>query len=116
MPYCPRCGSEVKPDDKFCSRCGSSLSTAPARAPTEKDEKGEKREKEEKYEKREMNALFQLAFGLILIIVGVLVFITAFNFFSFRLAWAYFLLAVGIVIIVFAIASARTALKRNPKP
>ncbi|MBS7619571.1 zinc-ribbon domain-containing protein, partial [Candidatus Bathyarchaeota archaeon] len=43
MPYCPRCGSEVKPDDKFCSRCGSSLSTAPARAPTEKDEKGEKR-------------------------------------------------------------------------
>lgn len=113
MPYCPKCGSEVESDAKFCPKCGSRLAPAPTRTSTEKSEKGEK---EEKYEKSEASTLFQLGFGLIVIILGILVFTSAFNIFSLRLAWAYFLLAIGVMIVVFAVASARTAMKRNPKP
>jgi len=25
MPFCPKCGAEVKDEDFFCSKCGSNL-------------------------------------------------------------------------------------------
>ena len=55
MPYCPKCGKEVKEDAVFCPYCGQSLKTEDKvvyrRPRDEKDEKGEKNEKNEKDEK-----------------------------------------------------------------
>lgn len=28
MPYCPQCGSEITPEDKFCRECGTQLSVS----------------------------------------------------------------------------------------
>ena len=33
MPYCPNCGAEIKPGNKFCSNCGNSLQSTPAQPP-----------------------------------------------------------------------------------
>ena len=55
MPYCPKCGKEVKEDAVFCPYCGQSLKPEDKvvyrRHRDEKNEKGEKNEKNEKNEK-----------------------------------------------------------------
>ena len=33
MPYCPNCGEEIKPGNKFCSNCGNPLQSTPAQPP-----------------------------------------------------------------------------------
>jgi hypothetical protein len=62
MPYCPKCGKEVKDDAVFCPYCGESMTAKDrvvyTRARDEKDErneKGEKGERNEKNEKSEKN-------------------------------------------------------------
>jgi uncharacterized membrane protein YvbJ len=50
MPYCPKCGKEVKDDAIFCPYCGQSLKSEEKvvyrRPHDEKSEKGEKNEKD----------------------------------------------------------------------
>ena len=63
MPYCQRCGTNVREEMAFCPKCGASLKVekppAPAVRRDEKAEKREKREKEEKGEKEEkVNPLY----------------------------------------------------------
>jgi DNA-directed RNA polymerase subunit RPC12/RpoP len=65
MPYCSKCGREVKDSDIFCPNCGASLKVAekPARSAAyrrgEKQEKNEKEERQEKQEKREKSEKHQ---------------------------------------------------------
>lgn len=124
MPYCPRCGKEVAQDTKFCHNCGADL--RPGGRPTadagvgraeksEKEEKGEKSEKEEKHEK-EGSPIGALVGGLILIFIGVTFYLTTTSVISVREAWPYFLVFLGLVIIIIAVYVLVTAPKRNPRP
>ena len=93
MPYCSKCGAQVREEMAFCPKCGAALKVEPPPAETvsapapyraekaekhekrEKEEKGEKREKEEKtekHEKREFGVIGPLIGGLILIVVGLM--------------------------------------------
>ncbi len=59
MPYCPKCGKEVKDDAVFCPYCGESLKPQEKvvyrQARDEKGEKNEKDEKDQRGEKAEKN-------------------------------------------------------------
>ena len=81
-----------------------------------KPEKDKKQEKEEKQEKQEASALGQLVFGLIVICVGIMFYITVNNIVPARRAWPYFAIIVGLVVIVLTVFGSRVALKRHPRP
>jgi len=123
MPYCPKCGVEVKEEMDFCPQCGASLKPLPARMEKaekeekrEKEEKGEKAEKTEKHEKREFGYVGPLVGGLILILVGTTLFLAATNRIQF-LDWGpIFLIIVGIIILVFGLYATLIAAKRSPRP
>ncbi len=136
MPYCPKCGNQVDDTMTFCPRCGASLkvdsgarATTPPYSPQyrQKGEKAEKQEKDEKNEKNEKNEpekqekgsygfVGWLIGGLILITIGVFS-ILSINFnFDVRQGWAFFLLIIGIIVIVGAIYIATQARKRSPLP
>lgn len=129
LPFCPRCGTENEPETLFCKNCGSSMTGERRRYRSwergekyekqekeEKQEKHEKQEKEEKHEKQEASALGQLVFGLIVICVGIMFYITVNNIVPARRAWPYFAIIVGIVVIVLTVFGSRVALKRHPRP
>jgi len=125
MPYCPKCGTEVREEMAFCPNCGASLKVErpPAPAPPraekaekrEKEEKKEKKEKAEKYEKREFGVLGPLIGGLILILFGFMFYLQIFGFFSREFASALFLIIIGIIIIVGMLYAAMIAAGRHPK-
>jgi len=124
MPYCPKCGTEVREEMAFCPKCGASLKVekppaeaAPAPPPrrAEKAEKHEKREKTEKHEKREFVVIGPLIAGLILIFLGSMVYLQAVGFFEREVASALFLIIIGIVIIVGALYAATIAARRHPE-
>ena len=135
MPYCHKCGSEVKEEASFCLQCGVALN-AEANAPAsthesyrnekeekqekneknEKDEKMEKYEQQEKYERKEYSVLGSLVGGIILIIVGVMFYLTVTGAFSFSSIFPAFLIIIGIIIILGVAIGAIMAHKRNPKP
>lgn len=48
MPYCYKCGLEVKEEMAFCPKCGAALKVEPRKAGRE--ERYERREKAEKQE------------------------------------------------------------------
>jgi len=137
MPYCSKCGAQVREEMAFCSKCGAALKVeqppAEAAAPAppapyraekaekhekrEKEEKGEKREKEEKtekHEKREFGVIGPLIGGLILICCGLLFYLTV----TARLKWQVigplFVIIIGIIIIVGALYAAMMATRRHP--
>jgi uncharacterized membrane protein YvbJ len=127
LPYCPKCGAEVNESLSFCPRCGASLKTGhtpaetvPSR-PVRRDEKAEKYEKEEKsekaekHEKREFGVIGSLVFGLILILVGIIAFLSMSGLLHGRVEGAMFLLVIGTMIIVVAIYGATAARYRHPK-
>ena len=126
MPFCPRCGTENEPETLFCKNCGYSTTGERPRYRSwareekfekqEKEEKQEKQEKEEKQEKQEASALGQLVFGLIVICVGIMFYITVNNIVPARRAWPYFAIIVGLVVIVLTVFGSRVALKRHPRP
>lgn len=126
MPYCPKCGAEVEEGTELCPKCGASLKVErrPPRAAErvekrekeEKREKREKSEKEEKREKEEVSPIVQLAGGLILTFLGVLLFMATAEFISFSEVWPYLLIFAGVVIVVAVIYAARAAVKRHPRP
>ena len=128
---CPKCGSEVSDEMSFCPRCGAPLKMqSPLPTGTrskqyrrnEKSEKGEKREKEEKGEKNEKGEkqgygfLGPLIGGLILIFLGVTFWLELAGVLSGAYVWSFFLLLVGIVIIIAALYAAFVLSKRHPKP
>ena len=120
MPYCPKCGNEVTGEMQYCPKCGASLRAQAVTREThekhEKQEKQEKGEKAEKHEKGETSSYWALIAGLIILAIGA-VSLTA-TFFDIRDPWrgAFFLVAIGIVIIIVAIYGTVTASRRSPRP
>lgn len=135
MPYCYKCGSEVKEEDTFCPQCGVNLK-AEAAAPTpheyhyrsEKSEKGEKQEKNEKeekiekgeqaekYESREYGVLGPLIGGFILILVGSVFYFAVTGVLDFHEIFPFVLIIIGAVVILGVLAAAFTAKGKNPRP
>jgi cation transport ATPase len=138
MSYCPKCGSKITEEMTFCPNCGASLKTiqpAPAAQPTaprgekaEKGEKGEKqekrekeardqrekREKGEKHEKRQYGFAGPLIGGLVLIFFGLMLFLGLTTTISWGIMWAFFVVIIGIIIIIGAIYAATMASRRHP--
>jgi ribosomal protein S27AE len=135
MPNCPKCNSRVTEAMSFCPNCGASQKAAPPPAPApapappappvrqekqekqEKREKGEKQEKTEKGEKHEkqgIGLLAPIAGGIVLIMLGVMAFLSLQPGINQPMLWAYFLVIIGIVVIVVAIYGAMIAARRHP--
>ena len=130
MSYCPKCGAPITEEMSFCSKCGAPLKIqqAPPPPPTtrreyrrrekdeEKREKHEKQEKGEKHEKGEYGFLGPLVGGLILIFLGLVWWLGMYHTFQWQVLWAFFLVLVGIIIIVAAAYGALVVRKRHPQP
>jgi len=128
MPYCAKCGTETSEEMTFCPKCGAPLKAerppveaAPTRYRDEKQEKEEKHEKSEKaekaekgekYEKREFGLIGPLIGGLFLIFLGFVFYLQLIGYNLWQNAGAFFLVIVGILIIIGAIMAAR----RHPRP
>lgn len=141
MANCPKCGAKVTEAMSFCPNCGSSLKAAappaqvpapaPAPAPApqprraekqekgekgEKQEKGEKGEKGEKQEKRGIGPIGAVIGGAVLIVLGLLFYLRLSLNITEQMAWAYFFVIVGVVVILAAIYGTMTASRRHPQP
>jgi len=136
MPNCPKCGAKVTEAMNFCANCGANLkptpplveTTAPAPTPApaplpsrqekyekhEKEEKHEKGEKTEKYEKRQYGPIGPIIGGIILIALGVFFYLMMTMRVPTSHIWAYFLVIIGIAIILSVIIGAATATRRHP--
>ena len=138
MSYCPKCGSKISEEMTFCPNCGASLkavqpavaappTAAPRGEKAEKGEKQEKREKEardqrekrekgEKHEKKQYSFAGPLIGGLILIFFGLMLFIGLTNpAMNTGILWAFFVVIIGIIIIIGAIYAATMASRRHPQ-
>jgi len=134
MSYCPKCGTRVREEMSFCPKCGAALKAekAPAEAAPqppyrpEKAEKHEKREKEEKeererrektekYEKREFEFIGWLIGGLVLLFLGLMFYLSVTVSLRWEVAGAFFIVIIGIIIIVGAVYAAMTAARRHPE-
>lgn len=118
MSYCPKCGAKVEEEMTFCPKCGAPLKTEQPqewRRRAEKGEKAEKREKgekAEKHEKREFGFIGPLIGGLILIFLGLTFYLQLLGYRVWEIAWAFFLVTIGIIIIIGTIYATR----RYPRP
>jgi len=139
MPYCPKCGAKVREEMGFCPNCGAALKVeqppaeaappAPYRAEKaekhekrekrekeEKEERAEKREKTEKHEKREYGYIGPLIGGLILIFLGLMFYLALTRpGVSLAMIGAFFVVIIGIIIIVGAVYAAMMATRRHPE-
>ena len=136
MPYCHKCGTEIKEKDAFCPQCGAALNAGahpqpprPAepyrREKGEKDEKTEKNEKQEKmekneqpekYEKQQYGVLGPLFGGIIMIFVGIMFYLAVTGSIDFRSIFPFILFVVGGIVILGVVVGAVMARGRNPKP
>ena len=132
MPYCQKCGSEVKEEMTFCPQCGATLKVTETRPveryrseKAEKQEKHEKQEKEEKmekgertekYEKQEYSILGSLIGGSILILVGMMFYLTVADVLDLRSIFPFFLIIIGAIVILGVAIGAVRARKKNPMP
>jgi hypothetical protein len=132
MPYCQKCGSEVKKEMTFCPQCGAALKVTESRPPeryrsekAEKQEKQEKHEKEEKmekgetyekYEKREFGVLGPLIGGVILILFGFMMYLTVSGILEMRSIFPFFLIIIGAIVIIGVAVGTVMARKKNPRP
>ncbi len=131
MPNCPKCNSKVTEAMSFCPNCGASLKAAPPPAPApapappvrqekqekqEKGEKGEKREPEkgEKHEKQGVGLLGPVIGGIVLIMLGIMAYLSIAQPSIQPMLGAYFLVIIGIVVLIAAIYGAMMASKRHP--
>ncbi len=127
MSYCPKCGNKVDETMTFCPNCGTSLKittsqSAPPPQPypryrNEKQEKHEKQEKGEKHEKGQGGMLVWLIAGLVLVFFGVIAYTNVvYNWVpSGPLAGAFWLVVIGIIIIVVGIYFATRARQHFPE-
>lgn len=126
MPYCAKCGAEISEEARFCPACGAPIGP-PERVPyekpekREKEEKHEKREKEEKHEhakpeKTERDPLGAFVGASILILLGILLFLSQIEAFSITLSnWGwYFLFGLGCILIVYAVLRAVVTTYKTP--
>jgi uncharacterized membrane protein YvbJ len=132
MPYCHKCGSEVKEEMAFCPQCGATLKVTATRPPeryrrekAEKEEKYEKHEKEEKtekgeqpekYEKQEYSVLGPLIGGSILIFLGIMFYLTVAGTINLRSVFPFFLIIIGAIVILGVIIGAVRAKGKHPRP
>jgi uncharacterized membrane protein YvbJ len=135
MPYCHKCGSEVKEEMTFCPQCGAVLRAKEARQPEyyvsekaekqekyekhekdEKEEKMEKGEQPEKYEKKEYSILGPLVGGVILILVGFMFYLAVSGVINVRSVFPFFLIIIGAIVILGVAIGAVMARKKNPLP
>jgi len=135
MPYCHKCGSEVKEENSFCPKCGATLKAgAPrsARPPEpyrsekaekhekhekhEKEEKMEKGEPQEKHEKQQFGVLGPLIGGFILIVVGFMFYLAVSGAINVRSIFPFFLIIIGGIVILGVAIGAVMARKKNPMP
>jgi len=128
MPYCPKCGSEVKEQDSFCPKCGANLKATvppPPKPPeyrrNEKAEKNEKQEKQEKngnekYEKQQFGVFGPFIGGVILILVGFMFYLSSSGIIEFRSIFPFVLIIIGALIIIGVLSGSMRARQRNPKP
>jgi hypothetical protein len=130
MPYCPKCGVEVKEGTSFCTRCGAPLTgELPSVVVTpevyrsekaEKDEKQEKREKQEKeektetHEKRELGFVGTLLVGTVIIVLGLMLYLQVTGLLGRRIGWAAFFVVVGVIVILGTIYATIIAKRRHP--
>ncbi len=123
LPFCSKCGNEVNEKMEYCPKCGASLKiektyreTHEKQEKQEKHEKHEKDEKGEKHEKGERSLLWALLGGIVILVIGALSIIT--TFLGIRDPWrgAFFLVILGVIIVIFAIYGALKATQRNPSP
>jgi len=122
VSYCPKCGSKIEEETSFCPKCGAPLkaqqATVEARTTYRRDEKTEKAEKNEKTEKREKHEygfVGPLIGGLILIFIGVASYLEITKMYDSRVIWAFFLILIGVLIIVGAAYGFMTAARRHPR-
>ena len=122
MSNCPKCGSKIEEEMSFCPKCGAPLraqqTTSEARTIYRRDEKAEKSEKHEKTEKREKHEygfLGPLIGGLILIVIGTIAYLRLAYDVNQEILWAFFLVLVGVLVIVGAIYGYTMAARRHPK-
>lgn len=122
MPYCPKCGVEVREEMDFCPQCGARIKPLPVRVQREKAEKGEKREKPEKeekgekHEKREFGYVGPLVGGVILIFLGIMSYLAVTGRIYVRDWGPVFLIVIGIIILVVGLYATLIASKRSPRP
>jgi uncharacterized Zn finger protein (UPF0148 family) len=132
MPYCQKCGSEVKKEMTFCPQCGAALKVTESRPPefyrsekAEKQEKQEKHEKEEKtekgeqpekYEKQQFGVLGPLIGGVILILLGFMLYLTVSGILEMRSIFPFFLIIIGAIVIIGVTVGAVMARGRSPRP
>jgi len=112
MPYCPKCGKEVKEDADFCPYCGENLKRQdkvvyrhPLDEKSEKHEKNEKGEKSEKSEKSEKNegsgAMWGAVMGgLIIIWLGITFMLRTYDIFPASQWFNWFMMGLGLIIIL----------------
>lgn len=133
MANCPKCGTKVTEEMAFCPKCGAPLKAEkppeqPVAAPApptvyrgekaekhEKEEKGEKGEKTEKREKHEFTFIGPLIGGLVLIFLGFMAYLQISGYLGREVAWAAFLIVIGIIVIVAGIYASMVASRRHPR-
>jgi cation transport ATPase len=131
MPYCPKCGTEVKEDMSFCTMCGAPLTgelpsavvtpEAYRSEKTEKDEKREMREKQEKeektekHEKREMGYVGTLMVGSVIIVSGLMLYLQVTGLLGRRIGWAVFFIIIGVIVILGTTYATIIAKRRHPQ-
>jgi uncharacterized membrane protein YvbJ len=135
MPYCHKCGSEVKEEMTFCPQCGATLKITEPRQPEyyisekaekqekhekhekhEKEEKMEKGEQPEKYEKKEYSILAPLIGGVILISMGFMFYLALSGIINVRSVFPFFLIIIGAIVILGVTIGAVRAREKNPRP
>jgi uncharacterized membrane protein YvbJ len=132
MPYCQKCGFEVNENMTFCPQCGATLKVTAIRPPEryrsekaekekkyekqEKEEKMEKGEKSEKYEKQEYSVLGSLIGGFILILVGIMFYLTVAGILNLRSIFPFFLIIIGAIVILGVTIGAVRARGKHPRP
>jgi hypothetical protein len=135
MPYCHKCGSEVKDEDSFCAYCGANLKAGAPIPPvpperyvhekgekTEKDEKQEKHEKDEKwehqekYEPKRYNVVGNLVGGFILIFVGLVFYFAVTGVLDFHAIFPFVLIVIGAIVILGVVMGVFMAKEKNPRP
>ena len=107
MTFCPKCGAPLKAE-----RPQEWRRRAEKGEKAEKAEKSEKREKAEKHEKREFGFVGPLIGGLILIFLGLMFYLQLLGYRVWEIAWAFFFIIIGIIIIIGTIYATR----RHPRP
>lgn len=134
MNFCPNCGADLKvvptpPSTPAPAEAPSTAAPSPAQPPyrpekaekhekqekEEREEKQEKEEREQRYEKRESNFIAPLVGGIVLILVGLLLYWVITASLRVEIFGALFFVIIGIVIVVGAIYAIVMASRRHPK-